>query len=250
MEEKRLARIQNKSITDSDLDRIIEKYPVEKRIYFETMAGRRQLLEQKIAFTLFGLYGEEMGKDKEEHFVKHLQDLKEQILTQMIMQELFAGVTVTDEEARQFYQKHPERFVLEETVRARHILTDTEETAKQIFLEVTEKEMDFAHAAEKYSKCPSKEKGGDLGYFKRGMMVKEFEDEAFSLPLHVVSDPVKTQFGYHIIEVLDRTEKGMISYEEVEEKLKEQMKAEKQQEIYEKKIEELKERYHLELFSE
>ena len=86
------------------------------------------------------------------------------------------------------------------TVRASHILVDSENTAWAIKTRITEGE-DFAMLAQKYSKCPSKEKGGDLGYFNRGQMVPEFENAAFSTPVGEVSDPVKTRFGWHLIKV-------------------------------------------------
>ena len=88
-------------------------------------------------------------------------------------------------------------------VRASHILVVTEEEAKQIKKEIAEGK-DFSAAAMEYSKCPSKAKGGDLGYFGRGMMVPEFDKAAFDLPVGQVSDPVKTQFGWHLILVTDK----------------------------------------------
>ena len=86
------------------------------------------------------------------------------------------------------------------TVKASHILVDSENTAWAIKTRITEGE-DFAMLAMKYSKCPSKDKGGDLGYFNRGQMVPEFENAAFSTPVGEVSDPVKTRFGWHLIKV-------------------------------------------------
>lgn len=86
------------------------------------------------------------------------------------------------------------------TVRARHILVDTENEAWALKSRITEGES-FEALAEKYSKCPSKEKGGDLGYFNRGQMVPEFEKVAFETPIGEVSDPVKTRFGWHLIKV-------------------------------------------------
>ena len=65
----------------------------------------------------------------------------------------------------------------------------------------------FAREAGKYSECPSKSKGGSLGTFKPGQMVKEFNDAVFNGPVGVIQGPVKTQFGYHLILVTDRTEK-------------------------------------------
>lgn len=242
-DEEVLVSIGKKAIKNKDLDRIIEKYPVEKRIYFQTEAGRKQLLEQKIAFTLFSEYAKELKKDEEEAFVLHINDLKEQMLTQIVMNELFQSVAVSDEEVLDFYNNNEEKFVLEETVAARHILVKTEEEAKSCLKEIVEDNKDFSEVAKAHSMCPSKEQGGLLNYFKRGMMVKEFEDEAFSLPLHKVSQPVKTQFGYHIIEVMDKTEEGVLGFEEVKEKIKAQLVSEKKQAIYEKKLIALKAQY-------
>ena len=67
-------------------------------------------------------------------------------------------------------------------------------------------ELTFEEAAVKYSTCPSKEEGGNLGSFGRGMMVPEFEEAAFNLDLNVVSEPVQTQFGYHLIKVEDKND--------------------------------------------
>lgn len=85
-------------------------------------------------------------------------------------------------------------------VRASHILVKDEKTAKKLKGEI-DAGADFAKAAKMHSECPSGESGGDLGFFGRGQMVREFEDAAFSLPVGVVSAPVKTEFGYHLIVV-------------------------------------------------
>lgn len=89
------------------------------------------------------------------------------------------------------------------TVRASHILVKDRNEAVQI-----KKDIDnggsFEEYAQKYSLCPSGQRGGDLGYFRRGQMVKPFEDEAFELPVGEVSDPVLTEFGWHLIKVTDK----------------------------------------------
>jgi peptidyl-prolyl cis-trans isomerase C len=87
-------------------------------------------------------------------------------------------------------------------VRASHILVKTESQALSLLNQI-QSGSDFKEIAKRFSECPSKKAGGDLGYFKRGMMVKEFENAAFSMNRGQVSDPVKTQFGYHIIMVTD-----------------------------------------------
>ncbi len=87
-------------------------------------------------------------------------------------------------------------------VRACHILVKTEKEARDL-VEQIKTGRDFAELARKYSECPSGKRGGDLGFFTRGQMVKEFEDAAFTMERGQVSEPVKTQFGYHIIMVTE-----------------------------------------------
>ena len=85
-------------------------------------------------------------------------------------------------------------------VKASHILVKTEEEAKKLYEEIKNGKS-FAEAASEYSLCPSGYAGGDLGYFGRGMMVKPFEDAAFNMEVGEVSDPVQTQFGWHLIQL-------------------------------------------------
>ena len=87
---------------------------------------------------------------------------------------------------------------------ARHILVDTEEACNNLKTQI-EGGADFAELAKKHSKCPSGQQGGDLGAFSPGQMVKEFDTVVFSAPIGEVQGPVKTQFGYHLLEVTERT---------------------------------------------
>ena len=88
-------------------------------------------------------------------------------------------------------------------VRASHILISSEREANRI-LDDIRKGKEFSEMAKRYSSCPSGKSGGDLGFFGKGQMVKEFEDAAFSLKDGELSKPIKTQFGYHIIKVTAR----------------------------------------------
>ena len=88
---------------------------------------------------------------------------------------------------------------------ARHILVPTEAACIDLKTEI-EGGTDFAKVAEKHSKCPSGKSGGALGEFSPGQMVKEFDDVVFTGEIGKVLGPVKTQFGYHLIEITDRTE--------------------------------------------
>jgi len=84
-------------------------------------------------------------------------------------------------------------------VRASHVLVKTRKEAVQIKKDIESGKITFEEAAEKYSLCPSGQKGGDLGYFNRKQMVQQFADTAFDLKVGELSDPVGTQFGWHII---------------------------------------------------
>lgn len=89
-------------------------------------------------------------------------------------------------------------------VRAEHILVQTQEEAINLKKQIENNEVSFEEAAAKFSKCPSGANGGDLGYFGRGMMVKPFEVAAFEGETGKVTEPVQTQFGWHLIKVIDK----------------------------------------------
>jgi len=91
------------------------------------------------------------------------------------------------------------------TASARHILVDTEEQCIALKAQI-ESGQDFSEAAKEHSNCPSKAQGGALGSFGRGQMVQEFDEVVFTAELNQVQGPVKTQFGYHLVEVTARTE--------------------------------------------
>ena len=90
------------------------------------------------------------------------------------------------------------------TARARHILVDTEDACNDLKTQI-EDGADFAELARQHSKCPSGLRGGDLGEFSPGQMVKEFDEVVFSAEIGKPHGPVKTQFGYHLIEIVSRT---------------------------------------------
>ncbi|MFZ5354780.1 MAG: peptidylprolyl isomerase [Bacillota bacterium] len=147
---------------------------------------------------------------------------------------LTENITVTEEDAAIYYSNNVGQF---ETVRASHILVDTEEEAKNIQTQIKEGK-DFAELAKQYSKdTGTKERGGDLDFFKRGDMVEEFEKAAFALSPGEVSEIVKTQYGYHIIKL---TEKKREALEDVMEELKNSLIGQKKDKEYENLLEEMR----------
>ena len=135
-------------------------------------------------------------------------------INKLIEKTLGGKIKITDKETADFYEKNRDKFTKPETVHARHILVskvpeDTEKNLKDKKAKVEDlrKKLlggaDFADLAAKNSDCPSKQAGGDLGTFARGQMVKPFEDAAFSQEKNAIGPVVETDFGFHIIQVLD-----------------------------------------------
>tara|TARA_Y100000310_G_scaffold105664_2_gene104152 strand:- start:4090 stop:5655 length:1566 start_codon:yes stop_codon:yes gene_type:complete len=142
---------------------------------------------------------------------------------------IMAASTVSDQEIASFYDENTDQFNTDEQVRAAHILVATEEDALTVLEEINNG-VDFGQLAQTYSlDTGSGSRGGDLGYFSREDMVAEFSTLAFSMGVGDVSQPVQTQFGYHIIYVLDTKDAGLPSLPEVEATIREVLLAEKQQ---------------------
>ena len=243
MENKVLATVAGKEIKESDLQNIIARYPEDKRAYFTTDEAKKQLLEQIVSFELINMLGEELKINETQEYKDNVKQAEKDILTQLTLNKLLLEVTVTDEDALNYYNNNKNLFTQPPTVSAKHILVDSKELCDQIKEEIDKNELTFEEAAMKYSTCPSKEQGGNLGAFGRGMMVPEFEEAAFTLDLNVVSEPVKTQFGYHLIKVEEKNEGSEAAFETVKSKIVNQLLQEGQQRKYLDVVKELEKKY-------
>ncbi len=137
-----------------------------------------------------------------------LEEIKAGLTTELFLNSRVPAATATESEARAFFEENKARFNRPETARARHILVPDDANGARIIREIRariERGEDFAVLAREYSIDGSAQAGGDLGSFERGRMVPEFEKAVFSLPIGKVSQPVKTQFGWHLIRVDERT---------------------------------------------
>ncbi|MDI9463185.1 MAG: peptidylprolyl isomerase [Bacillota bacterium] len=172
---------------------------------------------------------EENFNGNEEHFRLYLEQygVKEErfddsIKIDLILERIITGKTeITAEEIRDYYAKHSADFNIPHRVNVRHILLETEEEAWEI-IEKLEQGEEFAELAGQYSKDPgTAAAGGELGFVEKGDLVKEFEDVAFSEPVGLYRQPVKTAYGYHVIEVLEIQEAREVTFSEAEEQVKE-----------------------------
>lgn len=245
MDNKVLVTIAGREITEKDLEAIISRYPQDKRAYFDSEMGRNQLLEQLVSFELMNKLGTEMELDKTDEYKSALEQMERDLLTQMTINKVLSDVTVTDADAEIFYNEHEEEFKTQETVSAKHILVDSEEKAKEIKEKISKGEMSFEEAAGQFSTCPSGQQGGDLGEFGRGMMVPEFEEAAFTLELNTVSEPVKTQFGYHLVKTESKNEATVAKFEDVKEQIIGNLMQQAQQSKYAQLMKELEAKYEV-----
>lgn len=174
-------------------------------------------------------------------------DLKADIENYIKIEKLLESrIEITDEEIKTYFDENKESFNQPEQVKASHILVEDEETANVVAEKLAAGE-DFAELAKEYSTdTTNAESGGDLGFFGKGTMVEEFEKVAFSMDLGTVSDPVKTDYGYHIIKVTDKKEAKEAVLEDHKEEIKEMLFNEKVQTEYTNWIEEKRKEYEIE----
>ncbi len=227
--------------------------PIMQDELFEVMyaQGGREMLDQLITrellFQLAESEGIEVGEEELEAEIKSIidesfqgeQEQFEMVLEQygitldafkedarlnlLVRKIAIENIDTSEETLRQFFEDRSHLFAQEEEVEARHILVESESEAEEILALIEEGE-DFALLAAEHSIDPSnKDDGGYLGFFSRGMMVDAFEEEAFSLEIGEIGGPVETNFGFHIIEVLDKIEAEEAVYEDISEQVKEAM---------------------------
>jgi peptidyl-prolyl cis-trans isomerase C len=161
----------------------------------------------------------------------------------LILQDLGKKAKPSPKEISKFYNENKDKFIMPENVRVRHILVTLAEgddekvkAEKKEKIEGLRKQLlggaDFAEVAKKNSDCPSKENGGDLGLIKKGQTVKPFEDAAFSQEKNVIGPVVTTEYGYHVIQVLEKNPSKTVSLEEVKSKIAAFLEQKKQSEAF------------------
>ena len=165
---------------------------------------------------------------------------KDIVISNYIESKIAPTVSVSDEEIKSFYNENRDRLGEEPQVKASHILIGVESSASpetkakakekaEAILKELKGGKDFAEAAKTSSTCPSKEQGGDLGFFGKGQMVPEFEQAAFALKPGELSGVVETQFGYHIIKVTDKKGGEPPKLEEIKDRIAAFLKGQKTQ---------------------
>jgi foldase protein PrsA len=173
--------------------------------------------------------------------------LKEDLKNYLTMRKLIEPqIEISDEELQTYFDENKDSLGEAEQVKASHILVEDEAVAKEINQKLADG-ADFAELAKEYSTDEgSKESGGELGFFPRGTMVTEFEDVAFALPVNQISEPVKSEYGYHIIMVEEKKEAKEANYDDSKAAIKETLIDQKLETEYSVWLEDKKKDYDIE----
>ncbi|MEG6507728.1 peptidylprolyl isomerase [Methyloligella sp. 2.7D] len=208
-----VARVNGKDITREDMD--FARSEVGAQLAnFPKPEQERMLVQFLIENELMASAAEEEKLDEADNFDERLAYHRRRALRDAYFDNNITGA-ISEKVAKQIYDDQTAKMKQEKEIHARHILVGTKEEAEEVKKEL-EDGADFAELAKEKSKDPSAE-GGDLGYFGRGQMVKPFEDAAFKLKKGELSDPVQSQFGWHIIEVTDTRNRQVPKFDDVRE---------------------------------
>ena len=253
-----VAKIGEEEISkDQFYDRLVEMYGsqvldsmiTEKIVELEAKKAKISVTDEDVQKELDKMIeqvgGEEMFNYQLAYSGYTMDQMKEELKNYLtIVKILEPKIEITDEEINSYFEENKDRFAQEEEVQASHILVDDEETANKV-KKLLDDGGDFAALAKEYSKDGSAQSGGDLGYFTKGEMIQEFEDAAFSMEIGQVSEPVKSEYGYHIIKVTDKKEAQEATLENSKDEIKDILRNQKVNELYPTWITEMQEQYDI-----
>jgi len=239
---KVLATIDDQKITLQEFNKELDKIPMNMKMLVASESGKKNYLDRLVVKKLLL---KEASKDKiesDKEFQERVNDIKEQLLIEALLKKKITAQTqMTEDDLKKYYDEHKEDFKKDREINTRHILLKTEEEAKQVQAKLQKGE-DFTELAKKFSIDPNvRQTGGEIGFQPKGSLIPEFENAAYKLnKVGQVTGIVKTQFGYHIIRLEGIKPPSYVPLEEVKDFIKQKNAQEKQKEVLEKYIEELK----------
>lgn len=247
-----LVTVNGKAITDQEVNAELmqatqgrfNQVPPEKQAQF-----RQQVLEQLVAKELIYNDAQKTGimksKEFKDEYAKVQERVKKELAIQVWQKVELDKVNVSAKELKKYYDSNKEEFNEKESVHARHILVKTEGEAKAIASQLQglkggTLKSKFIELAKEKSTGPSGPKGGDLGFFAQGQMVPEFNAKVFSMKVGTISEPVKTQFGFHVIYLEEKKAGQTRAYTEVKSFIEQRLKMEKFKSVMQDKMMALK----------
>ncbi|MHB8110104.1 MAG: foldase protein PrsA [Syntrophorhabdaceae bacterium] len=239
---KVLAEINNDKITITEFNKELDKIPMNMKMMVASESGKKSFLDRLIVKKLILKEAEKENIEQDKEFQNKLSEIKEQLIIESLLKKkLTAGTDMSDENLQKYYEANKEKFKKEREINTRHILLKSEEEAKQVKDKLQAGE-DFADLAKKYSIDPNaKVTGGEVGFHPKGTLLPEYEAAAFKLTkVGQTTGIVKTQFGFHIIRLEGTKPPAYVPFAEVKDFIKQQLVQERQKEVLDKYIEDLK----------
>ena len=243
LEDKALVTVADKSITIKDFKNKFSKLPKHYQAVAEK--NKKNLLDDMIVESLFLEDAVRKGLDKDKEIKDILVEARKKIIiAKFVKTEVDDKVKVSEDEMKAFYEEHKDEFKAPEMWRASHILVASEGEAKDVVAELSKGNL-FEDIARAKSIDATSSRGGDVGYFRKGQVVPEFENTCTSLSVGQTSAIVHTQFGYHIIKLTDKKSEALEPYESAKPKIENALKLKKRNELFDKLVISLKEKYRV-----
>ncbi len=246
MENKVIAVVDGREITEQHMAHLINTIGPERMNGFQGEQGKAQLVQELINQELFYSHALAQGYQDEADYLNEVEIVRANLLKSYAIRKFLGEVKFEDGDVEKYYDANKTQFVEPPKVKASHILVPDEEKLGEVKSALDGGES-FEDVAKAHSTCPSKERGGDLGFFGKGQMVPEFEQAAFAMNVGDVSEPVKTQFGFHIIKLDDKKPERELPLTEVRAQIEQHLLHQAQNQAYFDKIAELKEAYKVEV---
>ncbi len=243
-----VATVNGEKIASDTIDMIVQQGASQGMVQQPNPAIKKVILGKLIDMTLFSQAGKKAGLEKDADYKKAVEMMKKQeslfkkqvLSTLYLRKEALDSIKVTPDEVKSYYDKNKDQFKVGEQVKASHILVATEAEAKAIKAEL-DKGASFKKLAKEKSTDPSASRGGNLGWFGRGMMDPDFEKAAFALKkAGDVSAPVKTKFGWHIIKLTGRKAASIRPLDKVKGLIEQKLMQDKQKKAYDDILAKLK----------
>jgi len=236
-----LVKISNGVITLRDFNGRIAKLPPYYRDMVEK--DRKRYLEEMITEKLFYEEALRRGLNNDKEVAEVVMDAKKKIvIAKLVKNDVEDKVKVGEDEIRAFYEENKDKLKTPEMWRASHVLVPTEQEARDVLKELNSG-ANFEDIARARSKDATASRGGDVGYFRAGQLVPDFEKAALSLDVGQTSDVVHTKFGYHIIRLTDKKASEMQAYEKAKPLIENELKKKKKADIFYELVMSLKKKY-------
>jgi foldase protein PrsA len=228
------------------LDSIITNKVIEMEASKEKVKVTGNEIDEELTKLQESYGGEEAFASALEQNQVSMDKIREDIEIYLLAEKMIgASIDVTEEEIKSYFEENKDSYDQKEQVKASHILVEDEETAKKLKEEL-DNGKDFAELAKEHSTDSSNAaNGGDLGYFGKGEMAEEFEKAAFGMEINAISEPVKTEFGYHIIKLVDKKAAKAADFDEHKVEIKDMLFDQKIQAQYPNWLEEKKVDYEI-----